>query len=853
MRHSPFAAAGIGLFVLGLFPSKSSATWQEDYAQLTSGISALEMNGAPGGVAILGRLAFPVAQSPKREVTVGCGYTGDQTAGGRVAALSHTALASASSAPMKQWLGNLAKWTARASNPTLLILGGSPKDWQLAGVATVETPKTWSKAALAKVQCVFINLHTISPETASAAAADLADFAASGGGLIFSSTPWAAKSELLDFASKLMHPAGIAFLSSGPKETQFPLSSPPSPFASGIRAVEALAADLNGTAKLSLADRQIASSSAEACVAANLVPEPMERALLALHQKTGWSKFTSEQPLRRNLKPVETLMAHFESWWLQRQPPSKTPAHPLAADYPGLPAEGAPVRKTIRFKATTGPDKLINHGERTRISTGLYARPGAPVKVTIPQEAVVAGWKLEVGIHTDHNWTLTSWRRFPEISTLTPLKQTTTLACNSFGGLVSILLPANCPLGEVQVELDGALDAPVYKLGETTQEQWRTLKNAPGAWGYLETPLWTGYFSREQLQTMEDPSKTASYWHQAVKTADEFLGYAPWRIRGESMLIDRDIVVGYGHAGYPVMMAYGAEKPDNANALAGRGPTQGDWGFLHELGHTFQDSFDGNYTMATHAEVDVNLVPGLILQKLHKRTCWDNSSHGTFDAKSRLADWEKWTALPVAEQTWDKACKMNVSYDLYFTLAECFGWELYSKAFGRLMRWLQKPGADPVLDSIAEKSPSAKRDRFFVLFSQESGHNLLPFFEKYGLDRGEFKLGDSVKTAVAKLPKWPGNQPMEGVSGPHEITVAAGSLPGMVLGKFAGKDPDPGTFFTYRILDGNSDGAFVIDTFSGELTVAKAGRLPSRTLTVEAQDNCIPLTSAKTVCKAVFK
>jgi hypothetical protein len=195
---------------------------------------------------------------------------------------------------------------------------------------------------------------------------------------------------------------------------------------------------------------------------------------------------------------------------------------------------------------------------------------------------------------------------------------------------------------------------------------------------------------------------------------------------------------------------------------------------------------------------------------------------------------------------------MNVSYDLYFTLAECFGWDLYSKAFGRLMRWLQKPGTDPVLDAIPDKSPSAKRDRFFVLFSQESGHNLLPFFQKYGLDKGEFHLSDGVKKAVAGLPPWTGNRPMEGVAGPREITVAAGARPGLVLAKFAGKDPDPGTFFTYRIADGNADGAFAIDAYSGEVTLAKAGKQPSRALTIEAQDNCIPLTSAKTFCTAVF-
>ena len=65
-------------------------------------------------------------------------------------------------------------------------------------------------------------------------------------------------------------------------------------------------------------------------------------------------------------------MAHYESWWLKQQPASQTPAHPLASDFPGMPSAGPTLKKTINFNAKTGPDRLINHGEHTRISTGLY-------------------------------------------------------------------------------------------------------------------------------------------------------------------------------------------------------------------------------------------------------------------------------------------------------------------------------------------------------------------------------------------------------------------------------------------------------------------------------------------------
>ncbi len=528
MRRPPSLCAAFAAFLF-CPGSATRADWRDDHAQLASRVEALEMGGTAGGVALAGRLAFPVAQSAQRQVVVGCGYAGDRPEGGRVVALAHTSFVSAASPAMRQWLGNLAGWAARKKEGELLVLAGSTKEWTAAGVRAVGAPKDWSASALAGAGCVYINLHALSPELARAALPDLLRFSQAGGGLLLASTPWAAKPELLEFASKLLHPAGIAFLPSGPSETRYPLAPLPSPHASALRAMDALVADQEGKAPLPLAERQTAAAALEGCIAADFVPQTLEQALINLHDKRGWSHFTAEKPLRRNLQPVEALMARFESWWLQRQAPDKTPAHPLAADYPGLPSPGPEERREVVFNATTGPDKLVNHGDRTRIATGLYARPGSPVRVTLSKEAAAAGLKLELGIHVDKNWNLASWRRFPEISTLTPLAQEKTSAANAFGGLVSILVPAGCALGEVRALVEGAVAAPVFTLNKTPPADWTALSAAPGAWGYLETPLWTGYFSRAQLRSMQDPAGIAGYWHSAVQTADQLLGYAPWR------------------------------------------------------------------------------------------------------------------------------------------------------------------------------------------------------------------------------------------------------------------------------------------------------------------------------------
>jgi hypothetical protein len=322
------------------------------------------------------------------------------------------------------------------------------------------------------------------------------------------------------------------------------------------------------------------------------------------------------------------------------------------------------------------------------------------------------------------------------------------------------------------------------------------------------------------------------------------MGYAKWRRRGEAMLTDRDITVGYGHAGYPVMMAYAAENGEGPSALVERAPQKGDWGFLHELGHTFQDSFDGNYTIATHAEVDVNLVPGIAMMLVHDRTAWDNNCHSTFDARNRVKDMENWLRQPEADRTWDKGCKgSSVAYDFYFTMAECFGWDLYKKALGRLADWLHEPGKDPALDALDRRSPNHKRDRFFLCFCEAAGRNLLPHFEKYGLGRGEFGLSASVVEKVKALPVWSGNQPITSLSGPVALQFAKTAAAGTKLGVYKAVDPDLGTRFTFTIPAGNEEGAFEIEKRTGVLKLVKAPVQSVYNLVLSVSDSTIPVTT----------
>lgn len=819
----------------------------EDYSALTKGIQKIPLKGSAGSIAVQGRHAIPLVISPKREIVAAAGYWKDQPQAGRIVVMSHTALLGAEAGG--EWQQNVVAWAARKSDPAVVLFGVSEKDWKATQTKKLPAPKTWDVKALTGTDVVVASLHAAG---FSEKVQVLQAFVEKGGGVVLISTPWAASKEALAGAQSILEPAGLAFLGAGPSDTTFNIPSGLPQFSNALTAVEALSADQAGGAKLSAADRAFCAAIVESCIAAKAIGEPLKTALNAMHFARGWVTIATDNILRRKVRPVDAMLARYQHLILEKLPADKTPPHPSAHDYPGAVGQGEPVAKTIAFNATTGPNKLINHGEKTRISTGLYARPGVPITVDIPEAARSAGLKLEIGIHIDANWGLENWRRFPEIARVIPIEAAHTSAANAFGGLVSILVPDNCSAGTLTATIKGAVEAPVFILGKTTEADWNAkLKHAPGAWGYIETPKWTGYFPATFLRKEEHPEGIAKYWQSVVETADKYLGYAAWRKRAESMLTDRDIAVGYGHAGYPVMMAYGAEREENQDALGRRAIQKADWGFLHELGHTFQDSFDGNYTIATHAEVDVNLVPGLIINLIHGRTSWDNDSHATFDAKTRTADLQKWETLSEAERTWSKACEMKVAYDFYFTLAECFGWQLYEKAFSRLMNWLQKPGSDPDLDAINPKEPNAKRDRFFLLFSQASERNLLPYFKKYGLGKDNAGLSSQVIAKVSKLPVWTGNQPITSLTGPVEVRVGRDTTAGSVLGTYTATDTDQGSILTYKIKGPHDSESISIEPRTGRLVVLKPALVKPEVITIEVQDNAIPLSTREMQCRVV--
>jgi len=209
----------------------------------------------------------------------------------------------------------------------------------------------------------------------------------------------------------------------------------------------------------------------------------------------------------------------------------------------------------------------------------------------------------------------------------------------------------------------------------------------------------------------------------------ELAAIDPVRVRPERIVTDRQISAGWMHSGYPIM-AHTLSSPD-LTSLANL-MTFGDWGAFHELGHNHQWA---DWLLPGTTETSCNLwsvhtmeqVVGIDRSQGHSAllsTARADRVQAYVDGgRDFAADWSVWTAL----ETW-------------LMIQEEFGWEPLIAVQERYLA--DAPGDAPGSDQ-------ARIDRWAVRMSEETGRDLTPFFDAWGIP-----LSAGVYGAVGGLPPW---------------------------------------------------------------------------------------------------
>lgn len=546
-----------------------------------------------------------------------------------------------------------------------------------------------------------------------------------GGGLVTGSPGWGwqqlnpRKSLRDDFIlNALFHPAGIAWTDEAIGGGPFTPVDAPSPLFNVENALDAVNAHRAGGALLEADQLRLATNvitrAAEGLPTRerNLLPR-IDRLLM----DAATSIPTPQKPLGRD-DPLAQAALRYQTQKQQALPADEVEPHPAAATFPGGVAEDA-----ARVKRSVSLD-LSEPGWK---STGLYAAPGEAIHVMSSPGTGELGLEVQIGCHTDRNWNLAEWTRVPEITIRRDLTGTRTDVAGAFGGPVYVIVPEG-PASQAKVilEIEGAVEAPMFVLGETSLEDWRqTIRHHPAPWAELVGNDIILSLPSRVVRNLEDPQRLMAWWDRIVQVQGELSPRPKGVTRPERIVADQQIVAGYMHAGYPIMTWLDiVEEFVDYDRLS----REGNWGIFHEIGHNHQW---GEWTFDGTGEVTNNIFAVYTYDRLVP----EGGRHPGLRPEYR--------ARTTADlQGAADAFKQDPFFALYMYLhlVEDFGWEPFQKFFAEYATLA--PDERPRTDQ-------EERDRWLTRMSHHTGRNLEPLFTRWGVETSQ-----EAQAKVAELPPY---------------------------------------------------------------------------------------------------
>jgi hypothetical protein len=705
---------------------------EADQRQILAGVGEISAPGVPGPLCIFGPDAFALAVGGSSGSAVEPVAAAGRMGKGRVAAFGHGGYpeaASLNTADTGRLMDQLIDWSAAGkARPRVGV-------YQLNGVAEALGERghdvrqlDLAEIRLGEVDVLFAPSWNNPPDEVDV----IQEWVRKGGGLITASTGWGWQQLhpqldiLTDFGgNKLLAPAGIAWADAYLNRTSpqgYAVDGPPPALTHAGLALDRLLDERAGGPAMSADERNQASvtlTQAARCL-------PPEDPLLVPRLKA-----LAEDPdihwIPSKPRPIEPdnllgkIVLILQERDYRRDPAAHLQAHPAAEFHPGLvPAEAPRVTRTLDLDVSQ-PDWH---------STGLYAAPGEPITIRLPESAVGQGLRLRIGAHADAIHGRASWHRAPRVSYDWPLEAAETELANAFGGSIYVVFPRNSQLGRVEVEIAGAVEAPRYVGGQTSPEAWRSsIRDLPGPWAEIGSDKMIITVPSAAIRDLDDPQAVVDTWDRIMDLNAELAAMPAERLRPERIVPDVEISVGYMHAGYPIM-TYDDQYERLANVGHLRG--EGSWGLFHEVGHNHQS---GDWTFGGTGEVTVNLFTLYVYEHLVGIPVAENERGSDAFLAAQMAKYD--FAAPNFEQ-WKGDPFLALS--MYVQLQHAFGWEAYRQVFAEYRG---------LLSSERPADDAAKRDQWMVRFSRQVGYDLGPFFAYWGVP-----VSDEARDSIADLPDW---------------------------------------------------------------------------------------------------
>ncbi|XP_074123757.1 TRPM8 channel-associated factor 2-like isoform X2 [Sminthopsis crassicaudata] len=364
-------------------------------------------------------------------------------------------------------------------------------------------------------------------------------------------------------------------------------------------------------------------------------------------------------------------------------------------------------------------------------STGLYLPQGCTLNITIPHSACFSNIKVQIGCHTDNLMNLDKTLRAPVVVYQYDLTKPDNSISTLWGGLVYIIVPHDCSLGNTVVTFTGAVPAPYFILGKTSVEEWKnSIRHHPVPWGELQADSIILTVPAKSLQGIENPEPVLHLWNEMTEAIAKLSAKPHPFPRHERIVTDVQIAYGLMHAGYPIMGFLDVVNELISEEIIRK---KGLWCPIHELGHNQQfhawefpqhttDATCNLWSVYVHEKVlklNRNHIHPALRPEQRQRRLEEYKKKG-----APLSMWYTWTAL-----------------ETYLQLQEAFGWESFIQVFKTYQQLTNVP-----------KEKEDKMNLWVTKFSEQVQKNLAPFFKAWG-----WPVQEKVETAIAHLPEWKEN------------------------------------------------------------------------------------------------
>lgn len=406
-------------------------------------------------------------------------------------------------------------------------------------------------------------------------------------------------------------------------------------------------------------------------------------------------------------------------------------------DFPGpVPATAARVKENVRVPVKVGTQGLIDPPSvyHRGHSTGYYIPAGEKVKITIDKSLLKLGLIAQIGVHGDNVMHLDKVTRYAaDLVRKFKLEQETTEIYSPFGGLLLLNIPDIARQDTIGFHIEGAVKAPYFKLGETSESQWlSTIRNYPGPWAELATDNIVLTVPSYRIRKLDNPVKLMKFWDEVMDANAELAAISSKRIHQERIIVDNDVAYGYMFTTWERIVVpddQSCERMLNEEFIR----KNGSWGTFHELGHRHQF---GYFDFPGTGEVTVNLYTMYVYDKVLGKGLFNHDNLKTKEdvmkrIKAYLADnpsYEKWSADPF------------LALSMYVQIIDRFGWEsiLNVHRAYRSMPTARYP-----------KSDQDKRDMWFLHICRSTKSNLSKFFETW-----KVPVSEEAKKKVLHLTPW---------------------------------------------------------------------------------------------------